>query len=92
MIRVITFIALMLSVVAAPASNIACNGDYYNNRRPEISDSIFRMIPWGKTVVSDCLSRSDSNPIHKDVKVTEAGKLAETIGSDINGPERKFGR
>ncbi len=84
MIRVITFIALMLSVVAAPASNIACNGDYYNNRRPEISDSIFRMIPWGKTVVSDCLSRSDSNPIHKDVKVTEAGKLAETIGSDIN--------
>ncbi len=84
MIRVITFIALMLSVVTATASNIACNGDYYNNRRPEISDSIFRMIPWGKTLVSDCLSRSDSNPIHKDVKVTEAGKLAETIGSDIN--------
>lgn len=84
MIRVITFIALMLSVVAAPASNIVCNGDYYNNRRPEISDSIFRMIPWGQTVVSDCLSRSDTNPIHKDVKVTEAGTLAETIGSDIN--------
>ena len=84
MIRVITFIALMLSVVTAPASNIVSNSDYYNNTRPEISDSIFRMIPWGKTVVSDCLSRSDSNPIHKDVKVTEAGKLAETIGSDIN--------
>lgn len=84
MIRVITFIALMLSVVTAPASNIVSNSDYYNNTRPEISDSIFRMIPLGKTVVSDCLSRSDSNPIHKDVKVTEAGTLAETIGPDIN--------
>lgn len=84
MIRVITFIALMLSVVTATASNIVSNSDYYNNTRPEISDSIFRMIPLGKTVVSDCLSRSDSNPIHKDVKVTEAGTLAETIGPDIN--------
>jgi len=89
MLRFITFILLMVPMVAAMASDVVHQSDKRfdcEERRPEISDSVFNMIPWGMSLVShSCVeSRSESKPTYRNITVTAPGTLAEVMDPEIN--------
>lgn len=87
MLRFITFVLFILSILSGASQNITLNcGEnlYKDNSYPNMTDSIVNMIPLKKGIVSRKPLKAFNNQNYREVTVTVPGTLSDIIGSNIN--------